>query len=588
LPQSCDKNKKGTLGHISSRPLFSRGDQGMMSPVQKQSIREIPMAIIRSESDLAEVASLLAGNDVSMTAEERQLRLKSPPHFDSRFVAATRRLIVEGGDPLGESFCQLRNPDVRRTVGATYTPLPIVGNMVTWAAGETTPARIVDPGAGSGRFLFAAARRFPQAKLVAIETDPLARLMLRANAAVLGFTERLTIDSTDYRQIELPNLDGPTLFIGNPPYVRHHAIPEHWKTWFAKTAAAYGFKASKLAGLHVHFFLKTRQLAREGDCGIFITSAEWLDVNYGGLLRKLLADGLGGAAVHVLAPNITPFADALTTGAITCFRIGRKSTGLVMRSVESLNELNEMKVGKTVPWADLAGAIRWSPLIRATPKAPDGFIELGDLFSVHRGQVTGANDVWIAENYTGDLPPHFLRPTVTKARELLAAGAALDSVAALRRVIDLPFDLDFLCAADRKKVERFLSWARQRGADRSYVAQHRRAWWSVALYEPAPVLCTYMARRPPAFVRNLCHARHLNIAHGLYPREPIGESMLTAIITWLRMHLTIHGGRTYAGGLTKFEPRELERVLIPRPENVQTELKANDDFKYVQNASNMG
>jgi hypothetical protein len=25
-------------------------------------------------------------------------------------------------------------------------------------------------------------------------------------------------------------------------------------------------------------------------------------------------------------------------------------------------------------------------------------------------------------------------------------------------------------------------------------------------------------------------------------------------------------GRTYAGGLTKFEPREMERLLVPHPE----------------------
>jgi hypothetical protein len=28
----------------------------------------------------------------------------------------------------------------------------------------------------------------------------------------------------------------------------------------------------------------------------------------------------------------------------------------------------------------------------------------------------------------------------------------------------------------------------------------------------------------------------------------------------------MNDGRTYAGGLTKFEPREMERLLVPRPE----------------------
>jgi hypothetical protein len=42
----------------------------------------------------------------------------------------------------------------------------------------------------------------------------------------------------------------------------------------------------------------------------FITAAEWLDVNYGAVLRRLLADGLGGTAIHLIDPKAQPFVDA--------------------------------------------------------------------------------------------------------------------------------------------------------------------------------------------------------------------------------------------------------------------------------------
>ena len=102
-------------------------------------------------------------------------------------------------------------------------------------------------------------------------------------------------------------------------------------------------------------------------------------------------------------------------------------------------------------------------------------------------------------------------------------------------------------------------------ADKSYIAGNRRAWWAVELRDPAPLLCTYMARRPPAFVRNPCGARHLNIAHGIYPREPLAAGTLDALANWLQQNVCTSAGRTYAGGLTKFEPREIERILIPSP-----------------------
>ena len=103
-----------------------------------------------------------------------------------------------------------------------------------------------------------------------VDIDPVALLMARANASVLGYADRLRLILADYRTIYLPACDGKTLFIGNPPYVRHHQIADHWKKWYTTTANRYGHKASKLAGLHIHFFLKTRELAKRGDFGAFI------------------------------------------------------------------------------------------------------------------------------------------------------------------------------------------------------------------------------------------------------------------------------------------------------------------------------
>ena len=264
------------------------------------------MVPLASEPELAALAFTMAGSDAFLTEAERALvseaSVPPPSHLKQ-----LREAIVRGNDPLGSAFCRLRSPEVRRRQGAVYTPRPIVDAMIAWAEGETPPVRIVDPGAGSGRFLLAAGRVFPGAELVAVEMDPLAALMLRANAAALNMAGRLTLHLDDYRAVDLPPANGPTLFLGNPPYVRHHEISASWKGWMAEVAASHGLKASKLAGLHIHFFLKTRELARTGDYGAFVTSAEWLDVNYGEVLRRLLTNGLGGSFLHVIDPRAMPF-----------------------------------------------------------------------------------------------------------------------------------------------------------------------------------------------------------------------------------------------------------------------------------------
>jgi hypothetical protein len=437
--------------------------------------------------------------------------------------------------------------------------------MVSWAARNGSPARVVDPGAGSGRFLVKAAFRFKKAQLLGIEIDPLAALILRANLAVSGIAERARVLLADYRSAVLPEIEGSTLYIGNPPYVRHHLLPQEWKQWLVKESVKRGYRVSQLAGLHAYFFLATAVSAQCGDYGAFITAAEWLDVNYGRLVRDLFLDRLGGTGVLVIEPKASPFPDAATTAAITRFRIGSRRPTIRFRRIQALDELVKPGTSRSIRRERLESEERWSHLTRFDCALGSDLVELGELFRVHRGQVTGANKIWIGGSHSRDLPDSVQFPAVTKARELLSAGLVLDNVGLLRRVIDLPTDLSSLSSEERKAVERFLKLARSAGADQTYIARNRKAWWSVGLKGPAPILATYMARRPPAFVRNLAQARHINIAHGLYPREAWPEQVLTAVVKYLSANISISDGRTYAGGLTKFEPREMERIPVPAP-----------------------
>ena len=524
---------------------------------------------MQTERELIATAMALIGSMAGLSAHERKLaRSASTVKVSAASVAATRKAILRGADPFGDAFTIVRSALARRASGAVYTPHPIVGSMMAWLGTQGPIARIVDPGAGSGRFILAAGDAFPSAKLVAIEMDPLAALMLRANLHARGWQGRAAVLVKDYRNATLPRCAGRTAFIGNPPYVRHHDIAEDWKAWYASRFYEFGIKASALAGLHLHFFLQTRLLAKEGDVGAFITSAEWMDVNYGSALRRLLLEELGGLALHVLEPTVEAFPGTATTAAITCFRVGETEQPLLVRSVGDLKSLNGLTAGTEISRDRFHAERRWSVIVRPSNPSTAGEMELGELFRVHRGQVTGANGIWIAGDHAAMLPERVKLASVTKARDLIQAGASLKSSEALRRVIDLPAELDEFTKSERQRISSFLSWARTQGADQSYIAQHRRAWWSVGLKAPAPILCTYMARRPPQFTLNPVGARHINVAHGLYPRENLAPAAMAKLVTWLNTNIQTGSGRTYAGGLTKFEPKEIERLRIPRLEAI--------------------
>jgi len=530
---------------------------------------------LRKESDLISAALALGARTVrGWSWQEERLAAKAAS-FPKEVVADFVRRIQSGSDPLGTAFCKLRSSETRRTLGATYTPSAIVSSMLRWTnLHGTEPARIVEPGAGSARFLMRAGRRFTTAELVGIEVDPLPALIARANLAACGFADRSLVIVRDYRSAALPEIEGPTLYIGNPPYVRHHQIDANAKQWLTNSAEKLGYDASQLSGLHVYFYLATATRAKSGDFGVFITSAEWLDVNYGRLVRQLFLNELGGESLTVIEPTAKPFEDADTTAAISTFVVGSAQKSIRLARTADVKALGDLTKGQQIHRGRLESETRWSHLMRSPRSIPEGHVELGELCRVHRGQVTGANRVWIAGLHSAELPTSVLFRTVTRARELFRAGGVLSDASSLRDVIDLPTNLDTLPEDERKAVKRFLRFAKTVGADAGYIAKTRRAWWSVGLRAPAPILATYMARRPPAFVRNLAEARHINIAHGLYPRQSFCSKVLDNLARYLSRAVSVSDGRTYAGGLTKFEPREMERLIVPSPDALNATVMA--------------
>ena len=468
-------------------------------------------------------------------------------------------------DPLGSMLMRIRSADQRRVTGAVYTPQLLAESMIGWVAQHSNISRVVEPGCGSGRFMLAAGKALQEAALVGVEADPLAALLARANLTAAGLDGRSEIIVDDYRAVKLPAVHGRTVFVGNPPYVRHHDIDSASKEWFNATAQAMGADTNGLAGMHIHFLLATAALAQQGDIGCFVTAAEWLDARYGCVARGLLCGQLGGQSVHVIdSVDGRVFENADSTAAVLCFHAGDTQSPIRLGSVDSIDSLGAFDAGTVFPRERLLAENRWSSLLRPAKTTPAHWVELGEIVRVHRGLMTGSNDLWVVHPRRTMIPERLLTPVVSSAKELfrIEDGFLRDSTT-LRCLIDLPDDLDLLYDSEREAVEQFLDAACAQGALTSWAALNRKPWWTLRPRSPAPIIATYMARRPPTFVRNMVDATHLNIAHGLYPREPMTAEQLDRLAATLRQVATTDEGRMYAGGLAKFEPSDMQRIRVP-------------------------
>ncbi len=524
---------------------------------------------------LARLAMALGAADIGgdLSDSERRLLEESRATFSipSSSVDDLRHAIQAGHDPLGAWFLRMRSPVARRRTGAFYTPSALVEPMVDWVLSQD-PDRLVDPGSGSGRFVACAVRRNRSLPVIAVDLDPLATILTRATLATLG-AEAATVINGDYTTFDLPPIAGRTAFVGNPPYVRHHDLSPEAKAWAVAAGRQLGHDVSTLAGLHVHFFLATALRARPGDVGCFVTSAEWLDVNYGAIVRHLLLNGLGGRALHLIDPRAVPFEDAMTTAVITCFRVGAAPQSMRVRCVAQPEELRDLANGQEVSWSTLEQARRWTPLIleREAGSAPGDTVPLRTLARVHRGVVTGANSFFVLtrERARALGIEEWCRPALTSAEEILHSNGIVRDGPERRLLLDVPPDVD---RGAHPRLDAYLrsgeasSDGKQPVAER-YIPSHRRPWWYLGRTTPPPVVASYMARQAPVFALNPDGLAIINIAHGIYPTENLNPPQLADFVAALNAARDsfIGRGRTYHGGLEKFEPREMEALLVPIP-----------------------
>lgn len=475
--------------------------------------------------------------------------------------------LESGADPLGDAYMNCNTAETRRSSGSTYTPFMIVDEMVEMARREIRPSLIVDCGCGSGRYALACARRFPYSRVLAVDSSHDAIAMCKANVIAAGLSSRVDVvqaDFTDYT-VDRP-ADGPVLWIGNPPYVRHHDIDEAAKTRFKTIAKDMGLQASGLAGLHMHFLASIARQWRQGDYGVLVTSAEWMDVNYGSFARRLLAGNLGLDELRLFDKTNQVFDTADTTAVIMAF--GHGSGEVLVRLPDGTD--------RRIPVGMLSGNARWTRLVEHgdaddTRNPAQDMVPLGSLARVHRGVVTGDNAFWVRRPDDLDgIPDTLTVPVIAHAREITGECMAQSSPESLGRLIVIPEDTGELDPASYEAARDIIAQGESRGVDAGYVARHRRKWWSIRPPQPPAILMTYMGRGKPTFVVNRRRLPMLNVVHGLYPRVDMTPKALDRLAAFLNESVDTAGGRTYCGGLVKFEPREAEAIMVPALEKLES------------------
>jgi len=549
----------------------------------------------------------------------------------------TTALRYKESDVIGDAYTSWVSQNARRPLGQFWTPLPIALLMVKWTV-RSPDDRVLDPAFGSGVFLLAAIERLAELgvcierasrQISGVELSPLAFLMGLSNVLLHYPGARSRLQWGDFliperepmavlketaatyigmkgQQMTLPGLEvaAPMTFLEqfdaivcNPPYTRHHHLPEAYKsTWTAVMKQEYGLKLSRFSSLFAYFLVQaTRMLAPTGRMA-FITPATVFEASYSRQVKAFIQRQLRLRALITFDDALSVFEGVDTAACITLMEglqtpVNERAVHVkiyrwpgvepVLQAVERGNVATDWGTIHEVDLSTLEPHHKWTIIGRENAHfGEETFVPLCNIARIVRGIATGANDFFVlsdSEVAEWDLEGTNLRPVLTKTRE--APGYVFSQV-----------DFDRLGHEGKKRwllyltgpvtpgtVEaRYIKHGEARGLHERSLVKTRPLWYVMEQRDPAPIYFTYLSRKRSRFIRNQANVLALNVFLCIYPIPVISqdETMLKALLAVLNSVVTKdslrHVGRTYGGDTIKVEPREMDRLPVLNPVKLAT------------------
>jgi hypothetical protein len=474
----------------------------------------------------------------------------------------------------------------RNRLGQFATPFDLALDMLAYAK-EILPREVkisfFDPGFGTGAFFSALIGAFSPKRIIeaeGFEIDP----HYREPAIALWKDTSLLLHGTDFTQASPPEKDFEkhNLVICNPPYVRHHHIPNGDKTRLQDlTERIFGERISGLAGLYCYFLALSHLWMKENGIAGWLIPSEFMDVNYGKPVKRYLLERVTLLRIHRFDPQDVQFRDALVSSAVVWFR---KAPPPSDHSVAFTfgGTLKQPKTSKVVSTEVLRNEPKWTRYPLAASRQRSAGATLGDFFDIRRGLATGDNNFFVMplkRIQALGLPLNVFRPVLPSPRflnvdEVLADKDGNPDLEPRTFLLDCRLSPDVV-EKRYPRVWEYLEKGRREGVADRFLCKHRSPWYIQEYRPPSLFICSYMGRgaaerpSPFRFILNHSKATVTNSYHLLYPRPDL-EAALAAdaslarriwmILREIRPGAMTTEGRVYGGGLHKIEPKELSRV----------------------------
>lgn len=467
-------------------------------------------------------------------------------------------------------------PEKRIQLGQVFTPYAIAKPMVRWVTSNGPPTTLLEPALGLGIFTRALLEMSaqPVLRVTGYEIDTNIANLARKLFKDFGYTQIDIINSSFLSSSWDTKYDS---ILCNPPYHRFRGLPGRDELGY-QVRTRVGIKVSRAANLYVFFLIKAVHQLADGGRAAFILPYEFLNADYGQMVKQYLLDEGVLRKVLILNDGIHPFANVITTTCILCLERNSAVSHpevLTCRSLEEISTAVETTPSDTHTEAGLIHAIpsakpankKWLiPGILSHEYNLKTLVPLSTFGRVMRGIATGDNKYFLLterQRLELGLGLSCVLPCLSKSNLAAKYIFSTDHFADLIQSEKPVWLFRAYGNEQDPAVQKYLAEGECRGSNHRYLTKNRSPWYGVEDRPPAPLLATTFSRNGIRWVRNEAGVRFLTAFHGFYPHPDTNLDLLTAyLLTPVSQRILAQNQRDVGNGLRKFEPNDLNNGLV--------------------------
>lgn len=476
------------------------------------------------------------------------------------------------------SYSEYTTAQHRKKFAQHYTSPSIANFMINWLL-QFNPDVIFDPAFGMGVFYHAAKKQGYKGDFNACELD---KKSFEFFSSQCNPTD-LSLHLANYFEFNAPlNLMS---IVCNPPYLKSQNFLHKTESITALKQQLGEAPPSNL-NMATAFLLKSVHELAIGGHLAYLMPLEFLNSRYGERIKQYLLDYGRIHEIIMICDEKNAFeGNVLTTACIILYEKTTNQEGGDCTSMavnfSVIHDAKQVipKRTRSIPQKDLNSKQKWLKYFDEYEHVEPhkGFVPLSSYGKFTRGIATGCNDFFVVNKETiqvfGFDSSEFV-PCIARSQQITSSTLTDEMIGEMiesnERVYLFSPRVDYENLSEGGKAYHDLGIAR--GCKTSYLAQERKTWFHLDRRDPSPILCGVFFRNKPKFIRNYTSAVTLTCFHGFIPNEQslhLIDALYAFLISDFGTKLLMSHRRQYGNKLSKFEPSDLNNLLVPPPDQLE-------------------